>query len=95
VETVRQEKPDLILLDIMLPRMNGWEVCRILADAPDLCEIPIIVFTAKDSLEDRAQARQFNLAGFFTKPYATVDVVRHVDKVLTVQAEARARQRAS
>jgi DNA-binding response OmpR family regulator len=83
MEAIRQNRPDLVLLDIMLPEVDGWAVCRFLADADDLQQIPIVIFTAKSAREDFDQARQFNLAGFFTKPYATGDVLRHVEKVLT------------
>ena len=82
IDTVEQSAPDLMLLDVMLPKADGWEVCRFLSDSPTLKQIPIIIFTAKSTREDFDLARQFNLAGFFTKPYATIDVLRHVEKVL-------------
>jgi CheY-like chemotaxis protein len=82
MEAARREQPDVILLDIMLPGVNGWEVCRFLTNTPDLKEIPVIIFTAKSAREDFDQARQFNVAGYFTKPYTTADVLRHVEKVL-------------
>ena len=74
--------PDLVLLDVMLPGVDGWEVCRFMQGSPALSQIPVIVFTAKSAREDFDKARMFNLAGFFTKPYATTDVLRHVEKVL-------------
>lgn len=83
---IEADPPDLLLLDIMLPGADGWEVCRFLADSERLKDIPIIIFTAKSAREDFDQARQFNLAGFFTKPYATADVLRHVEKVLSNRA---------
>jgi len=80
--SLEQSPPDLVLLDVMLPGASGWDVCRFMTDSPKLKGIPIVVFTAKSAREDFDQARQFNLAGFFTKPYATADVLRHVEKVL-------------
>jgi DNA-binding response OmpR family regulator len=77
--------PDLVLLDVMLPGADGWEVCKFMSGDPRLKSVPIVVFTAKSAREDFDQARQFNLAGFFTKPYATADVLRHVQKVLLKQ----------
>jgi DNA-binding response OmpR family regulator len=88
MEAARPEPPDLLLLDIMLPEADGWEVCRFFSETPELKSIPIIIFTAKSAREDFDQARQFNLAGFFTKPYATGDVLRHVEKVLATQSGA-------
>jgi len=82
MSALEQEPPDLVLLDIMLPGANGWEVCRFMSESPRLKGVPIVIFTAKSAREDFDQARQFNLAGFFTKPYATADVLRHVEKVL-------------
>lgn len=83
LEAARREKPDAVLLDLMLPEVDGWEVCRQMAETPELKDVPVIIFTARDALEDVARARQFpNLAGYFTKPWATADVVRHVEKVV-------------
>jgi two-component system, OmpR family, alkaline phosphatase synthesis response regulator PhoP len=82
IEAIPQAPPDLLLLDIMLPGADGWEVCRFLASRPELQQIPIVIFTAKSAREDFDEARKYNLAGFFTKPYATGDVLRHVEKVL-------------
>ncbi|HEU4753342.1 MAG TPA: response regulator [Armatimonadota bacterium] len=78
--------PDLVLLDLMLPRADGWEVARFMSQRPELRQVPIVVFTAKSGREDFDQARQYNLAGFFTKPYATMDVLRHVERVLSSPA---------
>ncbi|MFN3650268.1 MAG: response regulator [Armatimonadota bacterium] len=82
LEKMKQFTPDLLLLDLMLPGKDGWEVCRSLSEDEKLRKVPIVIFTAKSAREDFDQVRQFNLAGFFTKPYATGDVLRHVEKVL-------------
>ncbi len=85
LEAVTEFEPAVILLDIMLPGVDGWEICRFMAGDPALKNIPIVIFTAKSAREDFDLARQYNLAGFFTKPYATADVLRHVEKVLSNQ----------
>lgn len=82
LDELERSPPDLLLLDIMLPGVDGWEVCRFASRHPVLKDVPIIIFTAKSAREDFDMARQFNLAGYFTKPYATFDVLRHVEKVL-------------
>ncbi|HEY3999999.1 MAG TPA: response regulator [Candidatus Xenobia bacterium] len=75
--------PDLMLLDIMLPRLDGFEVCSRMSREPGTSAIPVIFFTARGSSEDFERARHMhNFAGYFTKPYATMDVLRHIDKVL-------------
>ncbi|MGV3721905.1 MAG: response regulator transcription factor [Actinomycetota bacterium] len=88
-ESLVKNQPDLVLLDIMLPGADGWEICQFMSDTPSLKNVPIIIFTAKSAREDFDLARQYNLAGFFTKPYATADVLRHVGKVLAAAPAAR------
>ncbi|MCC2669866.1 MAG: chemotaxis protein CheY [Armatimonadetes bacterium] len=85
ITELEENPPDLVLLDVMLPGADGWEICRHMSAEPRLKTVPIIIFTAKSAREDFDQARQFNLAGFFTKPYATADVLRHVQKVLAAR----------
>jgi DNA-binding response OmpR family regulator len=80
---VREHRPDLVLLDVMLPGVDGWEICRTLAADPALRAIPVIIFTAKGSREDFDHGHRFsNVAGYFIKPYATSDVIAHVGRVL-------------
>lgn len=79
-----EDPPDLVLLDIMLPGRDGWEVLRHMAGEPRLRELPVIIFTARSAREDFDRARQFaNFSGYFVKPYATEDVLVHVGKVLS------------
>jgi DNA-binding response OmpR family regulator len=82
MDLMTQDPPALVLLDLMLPEASGWEVCQHMADSPELRAIPVIIFTARGTREDFDDARKFNVAGYFTKPYATADVLRHVEKVL-------------
>ena len=82
MDAMARERPDLLLLDMMLPGADGLEVCRHVTGTKELQHIPIIIFTAKGSREDFDQARQYNVSGFFVKPYTTADVLRHVEKVL-------------
>ncbi len=80
---VREHRPDLVLLDVMLPGMDGWEVCRTLSEDPSLRDVPVIIFTAKGSREDFDHGHGFaNVVGYFVKPYATSDVIEHVRRVL-------------
>jgi DNA-binding response OmpR family regulator len=78
---LQEAPPDLLLLDIMLPGTNGWELCRYINAHPEL-DIPIVIFTAKGAREDFDEARRYNVAGFFTKPYMTADVIRHAERLL-------------
>ena len=83
LDAVRAHGPALILLDVMLPGIDGWEICRILAADPALRTIPVVIFTAKGSRSDFDHGHQFpNVCGYFVKPYATSDVIQHVARVL-------------
>lgn len=83
IERLGEEVPDLLLLDVMLPGKNGWEICQHIADRPEMLSLPVVIFTAKSAREDFDTARAFpNFAGYFVKPYATPDVMRHVEKIL-------------
>jgi diguanylate cyclase (GGDEF)-like protein len=67
--TLAQEKsPDLILLDVMMPEMNGYEVCQRLRDTPGTRDIPIIFVTAMDQIEDEVMGLEIGAIDYLTKP---------------------------
>jgi len=78
LEQVNVQKPDLILLDIMMPEMDGLEVCRILKKDANLADIPIIFLTAKIATEDLVEA--FNAGGvdYITKPFQKDELLARV-----------------
>lgn len=77
--TIRKKAPDLILLDIMMPEMDGFEVLERLKNNPATSNIPVIMLTARKSREDMQRARDLGAAEYITKPFKAVEVV---DKVL-------------
>lgn len=68
LEKAEQVLPDLILLDVMMPGMNGFEVCRRLRSTPNLAEVPIIILTALDDRASRLQGIEAGADDFLTKP---------------------------
>src|SRR5215510_7072009 len=66
---VQQERPDLILLDIMMPVMDGFEACKILKDNADTRLIPIVIMTALGQVEDRIKGIEAGADDFLTKPF--------------------------
>lgn len=68
LELVSRRKPDLILLDVMMPRMDGHEVCRRLKDDPETADIPIIFVTAKDEVEDEAYGLELGAVDYISEP---------------------------
>ena len=71
--------PSLILLDIMMPQMDGFEVLEKLKQDPATSNIPVIMLTARKSREDMQRARDLGAVEYITKPFKAVEVV---DKVL-------------
>jgi pilus assembly protein CpaE len=84
------EKPDLILLDIMMPDIDGYEVTRRLRADPTLAQIPIIMFTAKSMVDDKVTGFEVGADDYLTKPTHPAELTAHVKAVLARSAQARA-----
>jgi DNA-binding response OmpR family regulator len=65
----RSERPDLILLDVMLPGLDGWGVAQKLAEMPETRGIPIVFLTARSAASDEVQAHAVGGVGYITKPF--------------------------
>ncbi|RJP22618.1 MAG: response regulator [Candidatus Omnitrophota bacterium] len=74
--------PDLILLDIMLPRLDGLEVCRTLKNDPQTADIPIVMLTAKGEESDIVRGLEFGADDYITKPFSPKVLVARVKTVL-------------
>ncbi|NDJ35262.1 MAG: response regulator [Chloroflexi bacterium] len=80
----RQVHPDLILLDVMMPGMSGYEVCEQVREDPDLKDTYIIMVSAKIQPEDRRQAAMVGADEYVTKPYDMALIIERVQSVLGV-----------
>lgn len=69
LDKARKEKPDLIILDVMLPKMDGYKVCRMLKFDEKYKNIPIIMFTARAQDSDRKLGEEVGADGYVTKPF--------------------------
>jgi two-component system sensor histidine kinase/response regulator len=78
LQVAEKEKPDLILLDIMMPEMDGYEVCRQLKANPRLCDIPIIFISALNETNDVVKALKSGGVDFVTKPFQSEEVIARV-----------------
>lgn len=79
VKFAESEKPDLMLLDIMLPKMDGWQVCR---EIRKKSELPIIMLTAKGETFDKVLGLELGADDYVSKPFDTKEVVARVKAVL-------------
>lgn len=69
---------DLLILDLMLPKLNGFEVLKAVKSDPALQSIPVLILTAKGQVQDRRLAEQLGVDRFLTKPFSNRDVVAQV-----------------
>lgn len=82
IAAVRAERPDLIVLDLMLPEIDGMEVCKILRRDPTTVSIPIIMLTAKAGEMDRVLGLELGADDYVTKPYSPRELVLRIRKLL-------------
>ena len=82
LETVRQRKFDLIVLDWMMPGMTGIEVVRALRQQPETAAIPIIMLTARGQLKDQEQAMQAGAHSYLMKPFSPLELLEKIQKIL-------------
>ncbi len=82
LEMVRRESPDLIILDLMMPRMDGFEVCRRLRGDFQTNQIPIIMLTAKSDLTDKIKGLRDGANDYLVKPYSNEELLLRVRNVL-------------
>ncbi|HFS85447.1 MAG TPA: hybrid sensor histidine kinase/response regulator [Epsilonproteobacteria bacterium] len=78
LEMIQERKPDLILLDIMMPEMDGYEVCETLKQNPETKHIPILFLSAMDAVDDKIKGFQVGGVDYVTKPFSTAEVVARV-----------------
>ncbi|OHB33125.1 MAG: two-component system response regulator [Desulfuromonadaceae bacterium GWC2_58_13] len=83
LEAVAEEKPDLILLDIMLPEIDGFEVCRRIKSDPSTRHIPVVMLTAKKSREDMVRGEKVGADWYITKPFKSAMVIETIQRFLS------------
>jgi two-component system alkaline phosphatase synthesis response regulator PhoP len=82
LEEARREKPDVILLDVMMPALDGWRVAEHLLDDPSTAEIPIIFLTARAEFRDRARGLDIGGVDYVTKPFNPLELASLVRDLL-------------
>jgi len=81
LEKVKAEKPDMIVLDVMMPRMDGFEVLQNLQANPATSEIPVIMLTAKAQDADIFKGWQSGVSSYLTKPFNPRELLTFVDRI--------------
>ena len=80
--TARAEKPDVVLLDVMMPGMDGWQVAERLFESEETNQIPIVFLTARAELRDRARGLELGGVDYITKPFNPVELASVVEGLL-------------
>jgi signal transduction histidine kinase len=86
LEQVRVGDPDAIILDIMLPKMDGYEVCRRLKASKSTAYIPILMLTAKDQIEDKVKGLDLGAHDYLAKPFDYKELSARIKSLLTIKA---------
>jgi DNA-binding response OmpR family regulator len=86
-----KEPPDIILSDVQMPRMDGWQLLRLVRSRPQLQTVPIIFLTTLSGEEERLRGYQLGVDDFVAKPYRSIELRARVDR-LTARARAAARK---
>jgi DNA-binding response OmpR family regulator len=85
LEMARKEEPDLILLDLMLPKMDGYKVCRMLKFDPRYKNIPIIMLTARAQDVDKNMGSEAGVNAYMTKPFDHRELLDKINELLNIQ----------
>jgi DNA-binding response OmpR family regulator len=82
---IRAERPELVLLDIMMPKLNGFEVCQAVRADPSLAGVRILMLTAKGRVAEMEKGMALGADGYMPKPFATKELVAKVRELLNTQ----------
>ncbi len=82
VEVAQRERPDLVLLDIMMPEVDGYEVCRQLKAAPETRDIPVLFLTAKAETKAVDAGLRLGADGYVIKPFNAITLAAQISEIL-------------
>jgi two-component system, chemotaxis family, response regulator PixG len=83
-----KQKPDFIFLDLLMPIINGYEVCGQIRKTPSLKDIPVVILTGKDGLVDRMRSKLVGSTDFMSKPVSSETVLKMLDKYLPIRSQS-------
>jgi two-component system, OmpR family, alkaline phosphatase synthesis response regulator PhoP len=88
IEKAINEKPDLIVMDIMMPKLDGYETCKRLKEMPETKSIPILLLTAKGRDVDRQKGFDVGADDYITKPFSPNKLINRVQEILGINSSA-------
>jgi DNA-binding response OmpR family regulator len=87
---ILRDAPDLVILDVNMPRMSGWELCAILRRQSGTRSVPVLFLTGRQELKDRITAMQFGGSDYIAKPFSVEDLRRKVRALLFQERRSEA-----
>ena len=87
IELVKKEKPDLVLLDILMPDISGFEVCEVIKTDPSTSKIPVIFLTALEEMAAKKEGFEIGADDYITKPYIIEELLLRVELILRIKRE--------
>jgi twitching motility two-component system response regulator PilG len=78
LDKIMEEPPDLVLLDITMPRLNGYQLCKAIKENKNTANIPVIMLSGKDDVADKEMGRKVGSSGYITKPFEPDELVEYV-----------------
>jgi CheY-like chemotaxis protein len=87
LERLAGQRPDLVLLDITMPRMDGYEVCKQIRSNPECKDLPVVMISGKDGFFDKVRGRMAGTTGYVTKPFGPETLMKALETYLLVDAE--------
>ena len=93
MEQVRAHRPDVVLLDVMMPRMDGWQVLQAIKSDDELRSIPVVMLTAKVQDQDQIRGWSEGAADYITKPFSPLALSQVLQDVLATDADDEERRR--
>ncbi len=85
IDKARKEQPDLIILDIMMPRIDGYEACRILKANPLTKNIPVVLLTAKGRDVDKRLGYEVGATDYIVKPFSPNKLIERINELLSLK----------
>jgi len=82
IRKVRDLKPDILFLDIMMPEINGYDVCRTIKNDPDMKGTYVIMLTAKGQVAEQERGREVGADEYIVKPFSPMEILSRVKQIL-------------
>ena len=82
LDICKRDKPDLVILDLMLPKLNGWEVCRRIKEDDSIKDIAVLMLSARSEVDDKVRGFNVGADDYVTKPFSPKELVARVKRIL-------------